>query len=257
MMPLPLRAQDFVCLPANKMGNSNSHLVHPVQRHKAPKALQDHALSNAKEDLSREKDIETKNADRLRMMPNIEAVTSAPLILDNHCQNAATDHGSSGQTHQLSTLDDQTRNTPCLDDIPTHPHSIQILLREETIKMESLAVSYDSTLPVFITEGVPAVDVPVVDVPVVDVLVTTRAASSKSELFGTPITKRQVIELMPITPLIEASLETSQTSNITSSISVDPHRFESLVDSNDISYGSVDISFNGSGSLISDSPYIE
>jgi hypothetical protein len=177
-------------------------------------------------------------------MPNIQAVVSAPFILDADHQKSAADSSSNHDTSQPTVLVEKTRSDPSLDESPAYQHSVEISFQKEEIKSNSSSINQVSTSSVIRANDV--------------AIVIPRAGSSKNELMGTPpITKRQVTTLTPITPLMEASLETSHTSNITSSVSIEHHRFQSLVDSNNVSYGSVDVSYDGSGPYICYSPYVE
>lgn len=211
------------------MGNSNSHVIHPAHHPKKSKGLNRNSLKNAEEDLTREKDNESMNEDKLRMMPNIHTVASAPLLVDNINELAAKDHGS-GDQHLISNEKD-TVTILYVNEI-ADPHSIDVILKDERLKKESISLDCDSTSP--IDDNKPGV--------------IQRAGSYNSGL-GTPITKKPVVNMVPITPLLEISSE-----NNTASLSIDEKRFESLVDSNAPSYGSVNVSFDNSSSFLYSNP---
>lgn len=216
------------------MGNSNSHLVHPAHHPKALKGFNGHSLKNAEEDLSKNKDFESMNADKLRMMPNIHTVASAPYLLDNINESAKDHHGSIETTmHHLKSDERDTANALYDNDI-AEAHSIPILLKEDNIKSASTSLDYGLTSPIVSNDIMPVV---------------IHATGSSKSILGTPITRKQPTNLVPITPLLEISSE-----NNTASLSIDERRFESLVDSNAPSYGSVDGSYDMSGSLLYSSP---
>ena len=227
------QSKNIVCLLAfNKMGNSNSNLVHPRRPIKAFKGFDGLIVKSAEDNLRIAKtDHQPKSSDKLKMMPNIQNTSSAPFILDNQREYSSHEDGSKEDIRNSQSFIDQTTEIPFVTNVPQQIHSVEILMPEDNSKDNpSVSHASNSTSPVVFTDNV--------------ITIITRTGSLKNEL-GTPILKKTIGQVIPITPLMEVSAENAGVSeNTTTSYSLEVSKFESLVDSNVPSYGSVDWSID-------------